>query len=134
MKYTLEEITTLIGEAIAKQEGFYLKKSVSKTNNNPGNLRTWGNNPIRNGFAYFISKKEGFNALHKQILLNINRRLTFLEFFQGKENIYYGYAPLKDQNNPFLYATNVVQYLNSTGLKYKGEPLNINILIKDLVT
>lgn len=131
-----------MGEAIAKQEGFYLRKSLAKRNNNPGNLRSWGKNPIQNGFACFKTPQEGFDALHKQILLNINKRLTFLEFFAGQRDDhgevikggYPGYAPSKDANNPLLYAKIVTQSLLSNGVIFPKEKDPIHTIIKDLIT
>lgn len=89
---------------IAFFEGYFLDDSLAKRNNNPGNLRSWGGRPTREGFAYFSTPREGWEALFKQVAKNINRGLTLLEFFAGKPGVYPGYAPASDGNDPWGYA------------------------------
>lgn len=93
-----------MAEAIARMEGFYVRRSVAQRNNNPGNLRRWGSRPVRDGFAVFDTPEEGFAALRRQIELNISRGLTMREFFGGKPGVYPGYAPASDNNRPEHYA------------------------------
>ncbi len=93
-----------IAQAIGTQEGFYNGTSrIAIQNNNPGNLRSWGTRPIVNGYASFPTLADGFAALDRQIVLNINRGLTLYEFFGGGKG-YYGYAPSADGNSPRHYA------------------------------
>ena len=88
--------TSLLGlfaVAIAKFEGFYIPDSISQRNNNPGNLRPVG---ASTGFRTFETPLQGWEALYRQIVLNIRRGLTLREFFLGKPGVYPGYAPLGD--------------------------------------
>ncbi len=103
----LNILIDIIAEAIARKEGFYKPGSLARRQNNPGNLRSWGDTPITKGYAAFVSLDKGWKALRKQILLNINRELTFYEFFSGKPGVYSGYSPAKNSNNPTLYAIDV---------------------------
>ncbi len=104
-------LTDSIAQAIAKQEGFYVPNSLAQRNNNPGNLRTWGSNPIVSGYAQFATPDAGWNALYSQIQTNINRGLTLNEFFAGKPGLYPGYSPSADQNSPIAYANFVSQHI-----------------------
>jgi len=97
-------LVELIAQAIARQEGFYVAGSIAQRNNNPGNLRSWGTNPIVDGYAKFATVEDGWNALYRQITLNINRGLNLQEFFAGKPGIYAGYSPAADNNRPLEYA------------------------------
>lgn len=91
-------------QAIATMEGYFKAGSIAQRNNNPGNLRSWGSRPVVNGYAYFDTPDQGWAALRRQIELNISRGLTLQEFFGGKSNVYAGYAPAADKNNPTGYA------------------------------
>jgi len=93
-----------VSSAIASFEGYYNPGSVADRNNNPGNLRSWGNRPVRDGFALFDSPEEGWAALRRQVELNISRGLSLREFFGGKPGVYSGYAPAADSNDPNRYA------------------------------
>ena len=112
--------------AIARMEGYLDASGAIKSgtiayrNNNPGNLRSWGNNPVVGGYASFPTASAGWVALKRQIELNIGRGLTLEEFFGGKPGVYGGYAPGADNNNPAGYAANVAQW---TGIPL-GKPLN----------
>jgi len=97
---------------IATFEGFFQSGTVAARNNNPGNLRTWGSRPIRDGFAVFDTAQDGWHALLRQIDLNVRRNLTLLEFFSGKPGVYPGYAPAADKNNPYNYASFIGNRLN----------------------
>lgn len=105
----------VFAQAIAKMEGFYVPGSKANKNRNPGNLRSWGNTPVENGFAKFKTFGEGWGALIKQIEKNLfERKLTIIEFFGGKRGIYSGYAPDADGNNSSKYAKFVSDELNKT--------------------
>jgi hypothetical protein len=93
-----------IAQAIAQKEGFYVSGSIAQRNNNPGNLRSWGSNPIVSGYAKFATIQDGWNALYSQINKNIGRGLTLNEFFAGKPGVYPGYSPSSDNNQPIAYA------------------------------
>lgn len=94
-----------IAEAIARMEGFYnAGETLAKINNNPGNLRSWGSNPVNRGYAKFPTLAEGWRALHRQVRLLIDMNLTLYEFFGGKPGVYPGYAPAADSNHPRHYA------------------------------
>ena len=93
-----------IAESIARMEGFYKAGSLAVRNNNPGNLRSWGSNPVVNGYAQFPTIEAGWAALKRQVQLNIDRGLTLQEFFAGKPSVYGGYSPSADKNDPYAYA------------------------------
>ncbi len=116
--------TELIGgisRAIAKQEGWFVPDSVARRHNNPGNLRSWGDNPIVNGYAQFKNEADGWAALFYQVQKNVRRKLSLRQFFGGKLPVYSGYAPSKDGNQPIAYAAFVAKYL---GLDSIDMPLN----------
>lgn len=98
------ELIDNLAQSIATMEGFFKPNTIAQRNNNPGNLRTWGANPVKNGYAVFNSPEEGWAALRKQVQLNVNRGLTLEEFFGGKPGVYSGYAPSADSNDPANYA------------------------------
>lgn len=98
------DLINSLANSIATMEGYFKPGTLAQQNNNPGNLRSWGSNPTRNGFAVFATPEEGWAALRQQIQRNISRGLTLSEFFGGKEGVYPGYAPAADQNRPDAYA------------------------------
>lgn len=104
MRRTRSELIHGIAKAIAAMEGFGSPSSVARRNNNPGNLRKWGNVPQEDGFARFPSEAAGWEALRSQISRNVKRGLTLREFFGGKPGVYAGYAPSADGNHPANYA------------------------------
>ncbi|HZT36608.1 MAG TPA: hypothetical protein VFA28_01830 [Bryobacteraceae bacterium] len=99
-----------LAQAIARYEGYYSPGSVADRHNNPGNLRSWGNYPVVNGYVQFPDAETGWAALRAQVQKNIDRGLNLLEFFGGG-NGYGGYAPSTDSNNPTRYATTVASWL-----------------------
>lgn len=103
------DLVEAIAQAIAGFEGFFTPGTLAQRNNNPGNLRSWGNLPTSGGYAVFPTPEAGWEALRSQIRLNISRGLSLLEFFAGKPGVYAGYAPSADQNRPAAYATYVSQ-------------------------
>jgi hypothetical protein len=116
-KMPREEFVGLFAKRIATMEGFYTtsrgKPSLAFRNNNPGNLRSWGRYPVKAGFAVFPSVEEGWHALKVQISKNIERKLTFKEFFCGKKGVYPGYAPDSDGNHCTNYATFVAEFFGA---------------------
>ena len=69
--------------------------------NNPGNLRSWGSNPVENGFARFGTPEAGLSAMAQQIGLYGNRDgLHSINGILGK------YAP-PNENNTGAYAAAV---------------------------
>jgi hypothetical protein len=100
-----------IAAAITKQENT-LSNPKTAPNNNPGNLHSWGDRPIVNGFAAFPDWDTGMRALREQIRKNIALGLDLQEFFGGKNTpegkvIYPGY----DKTLP-TYAEQVGKALN----------------------
>jgi hypothetical protein len=100
-------LTDQIAQSIANVESGGNPNALSYRNNNPGNLRSWGSNPIVSGYASFPTMQAGWNALYSQINLNIGRGLSLNEFFAGKPGVYGGYAPSSDANTPLAYAARV---------------------------
>lgn len=98
-----------VADGIATFEGYYIPGSLAARNNNPGNLRSWGNLPTSGGYAVFPTANAGWLALRRQVQLNISRGLSLFEFFAGKTGVYGGYAPAADQNQPATYAAFVGQ-------------------------
>ncbi len=103
----MTDLVSGIAQSIAAVESGGNTNALSYRNNNPGNLRSWGSNPIVNGYAKFPTMQDGWSALYQQIQLNINRGLTLNEFFAGKPGVYAGYAPSADSNTPLSYAARV---------------------------
>lgn len=122
-------LVEIISRAIARMEGFEtVPGCIARRRNNPGNLmdvKTW---QIRQ----FGTLEQGWAALRKQILTNIKRDLTFLEFFAGKKVgkkvIYCGYAPEAAGNHPEFYAMFVVRYVN----RFTDCQVTINTVIASL--
>lgn len=65
--------------------------------NNPGNLRSWGDMPQKNGFAVFPSAHAGIQALARQLQLYGKRGNDTIS------GIVNTYAPAKDHNNVDAY-------------------------------
>jgi hypothetical protein len=112
--------TYLIALWIAFFEGYWKPGSRASQNNNPGNLRSWGDRPTLNGFAFFETPADGFLALIKQVNKNIDRGLTLQEFFAGKPGVYPGYAPAADDNDPENYASFISK---KTGIPLADVPI-----------
>lgn len=100
-----------LAQAIARFEGYFISGSIAQRNNNPGNLRSWGSLPVRDGYAVFPTAQAGWDALQSQIEMNISRGLNLYEFFGGKPGVYAGYAPSADRNDPMNYADTVAGWL-----------------------
>jgi len=100
-----------IADAITKVESGGNPNSIAMRNNNPGNLRSWGNYPVVNGYVQFPDMATGRAALEAQVQKNISRGLTLYEFFGGKPGVYGGYAPAADANRPQTYAQTVAGWL-----------------------
>lgn len=111
----------MIALAITIFEGWF-PGSRSWTNKNPGNLRNWDPRLPKDdqGFDIFPSVGAGFRALLRQVELNIDRRLTLLEFFAGSPGVYSGYAPAADGNDPAGYARFVSK---KTGIPVANIPI-----------
>lgn len=100
-----------LAQAIARYEGFYDPQNIAARNHNPGNLRSWGNYPVVNGYVQFPDDATGWAALRRQVSLNVGRGLNLYEFFGGKPGVYSGYSPAADRNNPTKYADTVAGWL-----------------------
>lgn len=99
-----KQVIDTIATQISHMEGFYIKASVAAKNNNPGSLRSWGKVPTKQGYAVFPTVEDGWVALETQVAKNVDRGLSFAEFFAGKPGVYGGYAPGTDHNYPIRYA------------------------------
>ena len=64
----MEPIDSL-AQSVATMEGYFKPNTIGQRNNNPGNPRSWGANPVKNGYAVFNSPEEGWAALRKRIKL-----------------------------------------------------------------
>jgi hypothetical protein len=114
-------LVVAIANAISQMESGGSATALSYRNNNPGNLVTWGSNPIVNGFAQFPTLAAGWTALYSQVQTNINRGLNLYQFFAGGLG-YAGYASAGSSasNDPNAYALFVSQ---KTGID-PNVPLN----------
>lgn len=83
--------------------------------NNPGNLRTWGNQPVYGGYAAFANARSGISALAAQLLRYSSRHNDTIA------GIVSTFAPAKDHNNVPAYIADVVA---RTGFK-AGAHLNL---------
>lgn len=126
-------------------EGYELLNSISRKNNNPGNLRSWGKRPVVKGYAKFDRAEDGWSALYQQIENNVFGKgakdpfrlrsvgLSLREFFSGQRdengNVllggYPGYSPDSDGNHSEHYARFVAQHIGTD---------DIDIKIKELIT
>jgi hypothetical protein len=99
---------------------------------NPGNLRSWGDNPVENGFAKFETLQDGYNALVKQLRTyqgfrtkpsssGVTGNSTLAEAMAA-------YAPASE-NNTAGYIDRLVDYLNRS-----GENVTADTKIKDIPT
>jgi hypothetical protein len=104
-----DELVSKIADAIANVEAGNKPNPISVRQNNPGNLRSWGDTPSENGYARFATWDDGMTALRQQIQKNIDRGLTLEEFFGGKKGVYPGFSPASDNNQPDRYAATVAQ-------------------------
>ncbi len=77
-----------------QEEGWFASNSLARKNNNPGNIRTWGQVPVVGGYAHFPSALAGYTAL--LIDIDANAKLTLRAFLNK-------YAPAADNNNTFSY-------------------------------
>ena len=94
--------------AIAKKEGYYLKGTLARRNNNPGNLVYAGqSHAVRSGrWAKFDTVEHGFQALGAQIKLDAKRGMTLEQFI-------YKYAP-PHENDTLGYIQYVAKQLTTT--------------------
>lgn len=118
---TSRELLIKMSLAIADYEGG--PGDLNHRNNNPGNLRKWGNKPIRNGFAVFDTWNEGMDALRQLITLaamgktqSYTPNMTLVQFFEK-------YAPSSDGNHPTTYAIFVAKRMG----------VSVNFQIKSLL-
>lgn len=123
------DLVDSLAQAIQRYEGGN-PSDLNMRNNNPGNLRSWGNYPVENGYAVFPDYQAGLDALKAQIKRNIARGLSLDEFFGGKPGVYGGYAPAADSNSPSTYAATVAGWLGisaDTPLQTVGAAVNPTI-------
>lgn len=88
---------SFLAAAMMHVEGAYSTISLPHRNNNPGNLRKWGNMPIVNGYAKFPRLIDGYHALLNDIW--INRTMTIGAFLSK-------FAP-KSENDLKMYISEV---------------------------
>jgi hypothetical protein len=119
------DLVDSLANAIAKFEAGTKENPISVRNNNPGNLRTWGDYPTEGGYAKFPDWDTGMDALRKQIVKNIGRGLTLEEFFAGKKDVYDGFANKKNYNDPEAYSAWVAKKLGGVDV---NTPLNQIVL------
>lgn len=107
-----------IAVAISEMEGYTLEGSRPERNHNPGNLAIWGDTPRDKnpdgspGLCIFPTPADGWNALRRQVLKNIQRNLTLFQFFAGQRDAkgkvikggYPGFASAQAGNKPKEYA------------------------------
>lgn len=74
-------------------------------NNNPGNLRSWGDAPIKDGFARFKTVQEGISAMAGNLLAYSRRGWTSVSQIISK------WAPPEDNNDTGSYIQTVAKKL-----------------------
>lgn len=100
-----------LAQAIKEYEGYYLN-SVSDRNNNPGNLRYSPHQMgVRDGFAYFDTYEDGWNALLHQLTIAADGRSNVYNPEMNLYEFFNVYAP-SFENLPNLYAATVIKQLN----------------------
>lgn len=101
-----------LAQVIKEYEGYYFN-SVSDRNNNPGNLRY---SPyqvgVRDGFAYFNTHEDGWNALLHQLTIAADGRSYVYDPEMNLYQFFNVYAPTEDSNMPNLYAKTVIEQLS----------------------
>lgn len=114
---------------IAYFEGYWDPDSRAARNNNPGNLVGWSRTTPKDdeGKDIFPSPEKGWDALFRQVQLNISRRLTLREFFCGKPGVYPGYHPVRQREGE----ANCEQYAAFIARK-TGLPID-NITLKGFI-
>jgi|GEM_PF-112758 len=85
-------------------------------NNNPGNLRKWGNTPVVGGYAQFATPAEGVGAMVKQLGLYNKRGINTLG------GIISTYAP-SSENNTAAYIADVSKRMGNVA---PNAPLDLN--------
>ena len=132
---TIQSLVTTFAEAIAIEEKLYKDCKITPISQrlaNPGAMLSWrtarGFYPTQNGYVKFPECSRanctnpdhpyevGFDALRSQCRMNIvTRKLSFLEFFQGKRSNgktqYMGYLQSSGRLDPRQYATNVMKFV-----------------------
>lgn len=73
----IEEKHSILADAIAHQEGWYVEDSLPRRNNNPGDLRH-ANGEVHpdnqpDSVGSFATPEEGWAALERQLVLDANR-------------------------------------------------------------
>lgn len=135
---TRQNLIGAMAEAHGTFEGFYAKKDTpARRNNNPGNLRSWGVNPVVGGYAKFSTVEDGWKALDAQISKNIDRGLTLFEHIAGQRDAagevvpggYPGFAPAKDNNRPLGYCAFISSFIK----KHYGWNVPVDKKLQDLI-
>jgi len=112
----------------------YPNGSASYRNNNPGNVRFYegGYHPMYGNvlrspgnFAIFRDYATGWLYLNNMVrgLARKYPNLTLYEFFAGKKDVYSGYAPKEDHNDPESYAKEMGRILGVDSKKFKLKDL-----------
>lgn len=91
-----EKLVAVIAHRIAEMNGFYRPNTLVRRFHNPGAMQSWGKLPTVDDLAVFPNERKGWEALRRIVDLQVQRRLTFLEFFTGH------YPPAKE--NPQAWA------------------------------
>lgn len=99
-----------MAEAIKAYEG-WSPSSLSARNNNPGNLRRWGNTPIKNGYACFPTYDAGWRALCTLITNAASGKSRIYHPHDSLQQFFSRYAPASDDNYPLEYARFVAKRL-----------------------
>jgi len=93
--------------------------TLADRNNNPGNLRSWGNSPVVNGYAQFPDQETGLSAAVANLMAKRQHGLNTINGIIGDPT--WGWAPAKDGNNVPAYANTVS---GATG-KGADDPLDL---------
>ena len=96
--------------------------------NNPGNLRSWGNYPVSNGFVVFPDAQTGVNAARDNLLAKFNKHgLNTMRGIIGDKD--WGWAPATDGNDVSSYLSDVAKR-SGLGIDEKLDKNNPEVISK----
>lgn len=99
-------------------------------NNNPGNLRAWGDNPVVGGFAQFPTQQAGLNAMAKQLEFYAKRG------WMSINDIVSHWAPESDHNNTAAYIRSIsaVMGVDASAKLNLQDPNVLSRLMRAMIT
>lgn len=122
-KRTKQQVIDIMAEAHARFEGFYIPGTIPEKLNNPGCLVYVGQAGAvkhTSGFCQFTTKQQGWDALKRQLELNVsgvstlyNLEMTFYDYI----NVYASTSPEHERKNYAEYMASRLGVTPTTKLK-----------------